>query len=189
MPPGLRINRDTRLLQRQDVPLDRARADLILRRQLPRRARPRRYRPQLLDQRVEPIGPVHDGKLPPATDIPGHPPGHRLSDDDLFTVACRLWMPGITGEPGPGDSAELCVLSPPVAGAPLARSCSHALKPATDPLARAVTPRPFGIWIFFFPNDRWRLPRATGGTYDEKETSVATDLAGAIVPGAAPIPS
>ena len=90
-------------------------------------------------------------------------------------------MPGITGEPGPGDSAELCVLSPPVAGAPLARSCSHALKPATDPLARAVTPRPFGIWIFFFPNDSWRLPRATDGTCEEKETSVATDLAGAIV--------
>ena len=60
-PAGLRADRGARLRQRQHVPLDRARADLIPPRQLPRRPRPGRYRPQLLHQRVKPTGPVHGG--------------------------------------------------------------------------------------------------------------------------------
>ncbi len=58
-PPGLRVDRDARLLQRQDVPLDRPRAYLIPPGQLSGRLRPRRRCPQLFDQRIEPISPVH----------------------------------------------------------------------------------------------------------------------------------
>ena len=58
-PPGLRVDRHPGFLQGQDVPLDGARTDLVALGQLPRRPGPRGHRPQLLDQRVEPIGPVH----------------------------------------------------------------------------------------------------------------------------------
>ena len=89
-PPGLRVDRHPGFLQGQDVPLDGARADLVAPGQLPRGPESRRDRPQLLDQRVEPIGPVHG---PHAT------PGHRHSGADRglrvhvrFVGGSWLWL-------------------------------------------------------------------------------------------------
>ena len=56
---GLGIDRHPRLLQRVDVPLDRAHTDLEAAGQPPRATRTRRDRPQLLDQGIEAIGTVH----------------------------------------------------------------------------------------------------------------------------------
>ncbi len=58
-PPGLGPHRHAGLLQRADVPLDRAGADLEPAGQPPRAARPRRDGPQFLHEGVQPVGPVH----------------------------------------------------------------------------------------------------------------------------------
>jgi hypothetical protein len=58
-----RPDRHARLLERRDVALDRAHADLETVGEVSRRARPRGRGSQHLDDRVEPVGPVHTDNL------------------------------------------------------------------------------------------------------------------------------
>ncbi len=75
---GLGPDRHPRLLQRADIPLDRPHADLEPPRQPARAPRPRRDRPQLLDDGVQPIRPVHAANLTTPSDIPPPPPPPRV---------------------------------------------------------------------------------------------------------------
>ena len=61
---GRRPDRDARLLERRDVALDRAHADLEAVGEVSCRPSPGGGGPQQLDDRVEPVGAVHDDNLP-----------------------------------------------------------------------------------------------------------------------------